>query len=104
MYRFAVFDSKPYDKDGLDRFGKERGVEFKYFETKLSIDTVGLSRGFDGVVVFVNDTVDKPVIDALCENGVKMIALRCAGFNNVDLKAAQDRIKIARVPAYSPST
>lgn len=102
MYRFAVFDSKPYDKDGLDRFGKEKGVEFKYFETKLSIDTVGLSRGFDGVVVFVNDTVDKPVIDALCENGVKMIALRCAGFNNVDLKAAQDRIKIARVPAYSP--
>ncbi len=102
MYRFAVFDSKPYDKDGLDRFGKEKGVEFKYFETKLSSDTVGLSRGFDGVVVFVNDTVDKPVIDALCENGVKMIALRCAGFNNVDLKAAQDRIKIARVPAYSP--
>ena len=75
---------------------------FKFFETKLSEDTVGLANGFDGVCVFVNDTVNAPVIDRLCEFGVKIIALRCAGFNNVDMKHAFGKIHVVRVPAYSP--
>lgn len=102
MTRFAVFDSKPYDKPELERYGNKEGISFKFYETKLTSDTVGLAKGYDGVVVFVNDTLDKEVIDALCSYNIGLIALRCAGFNNVDLKAAHDRIKIVRVPAYSP--
>ena len=100
--KFAFFDTKPYDKPSFDRFGAENGVKFKYFETKLNEDTVDLANGFDGVCVFVNDTVNAAVIDRLCEMGVKVVALRCAGFNNVDVKHAFGRIHVLRVPAYSP--
>ena len=100
--KFAFFDTKPYDKPSFEKFGKERGIEFKYFETKLNEDTVGLARGYDGVCVFVNDTVNAAVIDRLCEMGVRVVALRCAGFNNVDMKHAYGRIHVLRVPAYSP--
>ena len=100
--RIAFFDAKTYDMPSFDYFGGEMGVEFKYFEAKLNQDTVQLAHGFDGVCVFVNDTVNEAVIDRLCEQGVKTIALRCAGFNNVDLKHAFGRIHVVRVPAYSP--
>jgi len=100
--RFAFFDAKPYDKPAFERFGQAFGVSFKYFETKLSTDTAGLAQGFDGVCAFVNDTVDAPVIDALCSMGIRCVALRCAGFNNVDLHAAANRLPVLRVPAYSP--
>ncbi len=99
---FAFFDTKSYDKASFDRFGSQNGVSFKYFETKLNKDTVELAQGYDGVCVFVNDTVDSHVIDRLCEMGVKVIALRCAGFNNVDMKHAFGKIHVLRVPAYSP--
>ncbi len=100
--KFAFFDTKPYDKPSFDKYGREYGVEFKYFETKLNEDTAGLARGFDGVCVFVNDTVSAPVIDKLCEMGVRVLALRCAGFNNVDMKYAHGKLHVLRVPAYSP--
>lgn len=100
--RIAFFDAKPYDKPSFDSFGKKRGIEFKYFETKLNEDTAELANGFDGVCVFVNDTVNSAVIDKLISFGIKTIALRCAGFNNVDIKHAKDRINVVRVPAYSP--
>ena len=100
--KIAFFDAKPYDKPSFDRYGKARGVTFKYFETKLNEDTVELAHGFDGVCVFVNDTVNAAVIDRLCELGVRTVALRCAGFNNVDMKHAFGRIHVLRVPAYSP--
>lgn len=100
--KIAFFDTKPYDKPSFDKYGQEYGVTFKYFETKLNEDTVELAHGFDGVCVFVNDTVNAAVIDKLCELGVKLIALRCAGFNNVDVKYAFGRIHVLRVPAYSP--
>ena len=102
MINFAVFDAKPYDNPGFDKYGKEHGIDFKYFETKLNEDTARLARGFDGVVVFVNDDVSGKVIDILYECGVKLIALRSAGFNNVDIKAAFGKIHVVRVPAYSP--
>ena len=100
--KFAFFDAKPYDKPSFDRFGAEYGIKFKYFETKLNEDTVDLAHGYDGVCVFVNDTVNAAVIDRLCEMGVRAITLRCAGFNNVDMKHAFGRIHVMRVPAYSP--
>lgn len=100
--KFAFFDAKPYDKPSFNKYGEEYGVKFKYFETKLNEDTVELAQGYDGVCVFVNDTVNAAVIDRLCEMGIKAIALRCAGFNNVDMKHAFGKIHVFRVPAYSP--
>ena len=100
--KIAFFDAKPYDKPSFDRYGAEYGVKFKYFETKLNEDTVELAHGFDGVCVFVNDTVNAFVIDRLVEMKVRVVALRCAGFNNVDMKYAFGKIHVLRVPAYSP--
>ncbi len=100
--KIAFFDAKPYDRPSFDRYGKDYGVAFKYFETKLNEDTVKLAHGYDGVCVFVNDTVNAAVIDRLEEMGVKLLALRCAGFNNVDMKHAYGRLHVLRVPAYSP--
>ena len=100
--KIAFFDTKLYDKPYFDKYGGENGIEFKYYETKLNADTVELAQGYDGVCVFVNDTVDSAVIDRLYELGVKTVALRCAGFNNVDVKHALGKIHVLRVPAYSP--
>lgn len=100
--RIAFFDAKSYDKPAFDKFSAEKGMNIKYFEAKLNEDTVELAHGFDAVCVFVNDTVNAAVIDRLTELGVKAVALRCAGFNNVDMKHAYGRIHVLRVPAYSP--
>ena len=100
--KIAFFDAKPYDKPSFDKYGSEYGIKFKYFETKLNEDTVGLAKGYDGVCAFVNDTVNAAVIDRLAEMNVKILALRCAGFNNVDMKHAHGKIHVLRVPAYSP--
>lgn len=100
--KIAFFDAKNYDKPSFDRYAAENDIKIKYFETKLTEDTVELARGCDGVCVFVNDTVNAAVIDKLCEYGCQVIALRCAGFNNVDMKHAHGKIHVVRVPAYSP--
>jgi len=100
--KIAFFDSKPYDLPAFEKYGQEYGIQFKFFETKLNEDTVDLARGYDGVCVFVNDTVNAAVIDALYSLGVRVIALRCAGFNNVDVRHAFGKIHVMRVPAYSP--
>ena len=100
--RIAFFDTKPYDKPSFIKYGEQYGVSFKFFETKLNEDTVDLVNGFDGVCVFVNDTVNSVVIDKLYEKGVKYVALRCAGFNNVDINHAFGKVHVLRVPAYSP--
>lgn len=102
MLRFAFFDTKSYDKPAFEKHGAEKGVEFKFFETKLTPDTVSLTQGYDGVCVFVNDKIDRAVIDGLVQNGVKLIALRCAGYNNVDVPYAFGKIHVVHVPAYSP--
>lgn len=100
--KIAFFDTKPYDKPSFEKYGAEYGVTFKYFETKLTEDTAELAKGFDGVCAFVNDTVNAAVIDILSSSGVNVLALRCAGFNNVDMKYAFGRLHVLRVPAYSP--
>lgn len=102
MLKLAFFDAKPYDKPSFDLYCKENDIKLKYFETKLNEDTVDLAKGYDGVCVFVNDDVNATVIDRLYEYGVKFIALRCAGYNNVDVKHAFGKIHVFRVPAYSP--
>ena len=100
--KLAFFDAKPYDKPGFDAYLAGTDWTVKYFETKLNEDTVRLAKGFDGVCVFVNDMVNAAVVDALYEMGVRVIALRCAGFNNVDTRACFGKIHVFRVPAYSP--
>ncbi len=100
--RIAFFDTKPYDKASFDKYANENDIKIKYFETKLTEDTASLAQGYDAVCVFVNDNVNSVVIDKLVEYGVGIVALRCAGFNNVDLKYAYDKVHVLRVPAYSP--
>ncbi|MBQ4625950.1 MAG: 2-hydroxyacid dehydrogenase [Clostridia bacterium] len=100
--KIAFFDTKPYDKPAFEKHGNINGLKFKFFETKLNEDTVELAQGFDAVCAFVNDTVNSAVIDRLSEMGVNILALRCAGFNNVDMKHAFGKIHVLRVPAYSP--
>lgn len=102
MINFAMFDTKPYDMPTFERYGKEKNVSIKFFETRLNRDTTALAEGFDGVIPFVNDALDKDVIDALYGYGIRVIAMRCAGYNNVDLAAARGRMTVLRVPAYSP--
>jgi D-lactate dehydrogenase len=102
MKNIAMFDTKPYDRESFEKYNGHGDISIKYYDTRLTEDTVGLADGCDAVIVFVNDAVNAAVIDKLYGYGVKLIALRCAGFNNVDVKAAFGRIHIVRVPAYSP--
>ena len=102
MKKIAFFDAKDYDIASFENANRDGKFEIKFYETKLSIDTVNLANGYDAVCVFVNDNVDKEVIDALYSYGVKLIALRCAGYNNVDIEHAYGKIHVVRVPAYSP--
>ena len=99
--KIAFFDTKPYDRKKNKKI-VQNDIEFKFLETKLNIDTADLARGCEGVCIFVNDTANAEVIDRLYELGVKVIALRCAGYNNVDVKHAFGKIHVVHVPAYSP--
>jgi len=100
--KVAFFDTKPYDKESFNAANKSFGFEIKYFAPHLTIDTAAMAKGYDAVCVFVNDAVSADVIAALGTSGAKLIALRCAGYNNVDLKAAYGKMHVVRVPAYSP--
>ena len=100
--KLAFFDAKQYDRPAFDKLAEQNDIKIKYFEAKLNEDTADLARGYDAVCVFVNDTVNAAVIDRLSEHGVRIIALRCAGFNNVDMKYACGKMHVVHVPAYSP--
>jgi len=101
--KVAVFSTKPYDKLYFEKHNQKSKHTLEFFETSLTSQTTNLTDGFDVVIPFVNDTLDEDVIIKLSENNVRMIALRCAGFNNVDIGAAEHHgIKVTRVPAYSP--
>lgn len=100
--RIAFFDTKPYDQDMFDKINKNFGFEITYFEARLSIQNVILTIGYDVVCIFVREEITSDIIDKLVEYGVKMIALRCAGYNNIDFQSARDRIKVVHVPSYSP--
>ena len=100
--KIAFFDTKEYDISSFESAKNFGDYEIKFYETKLTEDTVNLAAGYDAVCVFVNDTINDKVIDRLVEEKVGLIALRCAGYNNVDIEYAYGRIHIVRVPAYSP--
>lgn len=106
MKKIAFFDARSYDRTWFDKWnitenGKKR-FHIKYLEDKLTADTVELAQGYDAVVAFVNDTLDKRVIESLYEMNISVVAMRCTGYNNVDLKTARDKVTILRVPNYSP--
>ncbi|PZX48912.1 2-hydroxyacid dehydrogenase [Algoriphagus chordae] len=101
--RVAFFSTKSYDKESFNHHLPDFNHELTYFEPKLDINTVALAKGFDAVCSFVNDHLEEKILNKLSEMNVKNIALRCAGYNQVDLKkAAELGFKICRVPAYSP--
>lgn len=100
--KIAFFDAKQYDIASFEKYGEMNGVQFKFFESKLNLDTAELAKGYDGVCLFVNDVMNADVIDKLYSYGIRLAALRCAGYNNVDLQHAFGRIHVVRVPAYSP--
>lgn len=102
MKKIAFFDTKPYDREFFDRTNKEYGYDIRYFKTHLNENTAELSEGFDAVCAFVNDDLNGRVIDHIKEHGIGLIALRSAGYNNVDLKHAYKRIHVMHVPSYSP--
>ena len=100
--KVTFFDTKPYDREAFEAAAGRADMEFKFLETKLNTDTAELAKGSDAVCVFVNDDVNAETIDRLYAGGVKLIALRSAGYNNVDVRHAYGKIHVVHVPAYSP--
>lgn len=102
MTRVALYDAKSYDKEWFDKFCKEYDISIKYIESKLSEDTAILAKGCSAVCAFVNDDIGRETIDALSSLDINLVAMRCAGYNNIDIRYAKGKIHIVRVPAYSP--
>jgi len=100
--KIMFFDTKPYDKDIFVEVNKEFNFDIKFLKYHLTSETALLVKDCNTICAFVNDQIDQQVIKYLSEEGVKIIALRCAGYNNIDLKAAYEKIHVVRVPAYSP--
>lgn len=100
MEKIAFFDTKPYDRIWFDRLNRE--FEIIYFESRLRPESVRLTEGFRAVCAFVNDDIGERTVQGLAANGVELVAMRCAGYNNVALGAARGRLRVVRVPAYSP--
>ena len=100
--KIVFFGTKPYDRVWFEPLSKEYGMEVEFVESKCAEKSIILAKGADAICVFVNDKITASMIDKLYEMGVKGILLRCAGFNNVDVKAAKDKLVILRVPSYSP--
>ncbi len=101
--KIAFFSTKSYDREFMDRANHTFGHTLTYFDTSLNPDTAILAHGQEGVCIFVNDKAGAETLKALHQISVRLIALRCAGFNNVDLKTARELgMKVVRVPAYSP--
>lgn len=102
MNTVSFYDTKPYDHIYFDKWKEKYGIEIIYHEEKLTKRTAIFAQESDAVIAFVNDTLDKDTLEALYQQGIHMIAMRCAGYNNIDFKYAYEKIHVARVPAYSP--
>lgn len=100
--KIAFYGIKPYDKIWFEPLGKDYGYDIHFIELPCNEDTIFLANGYDAICVFVNDYINAAMIEKLHEMKVKAILLRSAGFNNVDIKAAENKITILRVPSYSP--
>lgn len=102
--KITFFSTQPYDKKSFEEHNKNFAFNIKFLEVQLNEQTASLAEGADAVCAFVNDRINGPIIKQLSNAGVKVLALRCAGFNNVDLAAAKEYdLKVVRVPAYSPN-
>src|SRR5829696_7949164 len=103
MFQTVVFDTKPYDREPLQRAGAGLDIVWRFMDCRLSAETAAAAHGAQAVCTFVNDRVDRPCLEALAKLGVRHVALRCAGFNSIDLTAAKELgFSVTRVPAYSP--
>ena len=103
MITVAVFDAKPYDREALQQASGNHGIDWHFLEFRLTQDTASAAKNARAVSVFVNDQLDRPCLEILASQGVELIALRCAGFNNVDVASARElKLTVTRVPAYSP--
>ncbi len=102
MEKICFYNTKPYDKKYFEKYKDEYSMEIEYFRGKLREKTAVLAKDYDAAVAFVNDDINAETINTLYENGIRILAMRCAGYNNVDLKAAYGKIHVVRVPAYSP--
>jgi len=100
--RIAFFDTKPYDRKSFDEANVRYGFDIRYFESRLTPASAAMAEGADAVCAFVNGNIGRETVDRLHQLGVKLIAMRCAGYNNVDLPAADGKIDVVRVPEYSP--
>ena len=101
--KVAVFSAKPYDRTFLDAANTNHQFELSYVTPRLTHETAPLAAGFPVVCAFVQDSLDAQVLRTIHDGGTRLVALRCAGFNNVDLKTAHELgIRVVRVPAYSP--
>ncbi len=100
--KIALYGCKPYDKMFFEPLSKEYGYEMIFIEDRMNCETVKLANGCDAVCLFVNENVTKNLVDCLADMGIRAILLRCAGYNNVDLNACKGRIRVFRVPSYSP--
>jgi D-lactate dehydrogenase len=103
MIQTVVFDTKPYDREPLQKASTESGIDWRFMECRLSTETAATAQGAQAICIFVNDRADRPCLEELAALGIKHIALRCAGFNGVDIAAAKKLgLTVTRVPAYSP--
>ncbi|HWB87466.1 MAG TPA: 2-hydroxyacid dehydrogenase [Bryobacteraceae bacterium] len=103
MITAAVFDTKPYDREALERASFNHGIEWQFLEFRLTRETAPSAKNARAVCVFVNDELSRPCLEALASQGVELVALRCAGFNNVDVDTAKAlNLTVTRVPVYSP--
>lgn len=100
--KIAFYSTKPYDKIYFEEYAKEYGQEIHFIESACTKETLVLAKDAQAICVFVNDYINAEMIDILHKMGIKGILLRCAGFNQIDLKAAKDKMMILRVPSYSP--
>src|SRR5215831_1122143 len=99
----AVFDTKPYDRQALEQASADYGIEWHFREFRLTQDSASATKNARAICVFVNDQLDRPCLESLARNGVELVALRCAGFNNVDIATAKElKLTVTRVPVYSP--
>ncbi len=99
----AVFDTKPYDRQAIEQASTDTGIEWHFLDFRLLEDSAYAAKNVRAVCVFVNDQLDRPCLKVLAEQGVELIALRCAGFNNVDISYAKElQLTVTRVPVYSP--
>lgn len=102
MVKILFYDTKEYDRELFDEYNTKYKFKIKYLETKLNSETAPLAKGYDAVCIFVNDMADKETLEILSDEGVKLVVLRCAGYNNVDIKNLPDKLRVVRVPGYSP--